>query len=92
MKLRPGRRALIAALNLAEKDLSGLRARLILVHGLDDDVIRYSESVALVNALPPEQTRLFLLNGLFHVVTDARVVDGWQLWRAIDALLAERAH
>lgn len=80
----------INALNLANKDLSALRAQLILVHGLDDDIIPYTESVALAGAVPPGRAELFLAKGLFHVDVKVGFRDGWQLWRAVVALLEMR--
>lgn len=80
----------IAALNLADKDLSLLKARLILVHGLDDDIIPYTESAALARAVPRGQAELFLARGLFHVEVKAGILDSWRLWRAVAALLRAR--
>lgn len=83
-------RADIAALNLAAHDLSALRARFLLVHGIDDDLIPYGEAVALAEALGPARARLFLLKGFYHVDVAVRLADAWRLWRAAAALLAER--
>jgi hypothetical protein len=85
-------RADIDRLDLASRDLSRLQAHFILVHGMDDDLIPYGESVGLAAALPRDRTRLFVLSGFRHVETDAapRLRDGFGLWRAIYALLAER--
>ena len=84
-------RADVDRLDLAARDLEGLRARFILVHGKDDDMIPYGESVGLAAALPPKRTQLFVLNGFRHVETESSGLnDGFHLWRAIDALLAER--
>ncbi len=80
----------IAALDLATRDLSGLRADFILVHGLDDAVIPYTESVSLARALPPGRARLFLLEGLHHVDREVRGLDAWRMWRALRAVLAQR--
>ncbi len=80
----------ITALSPSHKDLSTVRAQAILVHGYDDPVIPYSESIALADALPQGQTRLFLVNGLFHVELKPTVIDYWRLWRAMYTLLAER--
>jgi acetyl esterase/lipase len=80
----------IAALNLADKDLSRLKARLLLIHGYDDNIIPYSESIALANAVPGKQVRLFLGKGLMHVDIEPGLISTWKFWRAIDALLAER--
>lgn len=83
-------RADLAALTLAGKPLHRLGARIILVHGLDDDIIPYSESVALSAALPPGKSRLFITRGLFHVDVRPGLLDSWRMWRAVDALLMER--
>ena len=80
----------IADLDLATKNLSLLNARLILVHGLDDNIVPYPQSVALASSVPPGQADLFLAKGLLHVDMKASLVDGWHLWRAVDALLRER--
>ena len=81
----------ISELNLANKDLTQIKGQTILVHGLDDDVIPAAESQALARALPPDRTHLFLVNGLQHVDTNPTTLDIWRLWRAIDALLAQRS-
>lgn len=87
----PGRvRSDIEALDLATRDLSGLRADFILVHGLDDHIIPYTESVSLAGALPPGRSKLFLLEGLHHVDRELRGVDVWRMWRAVRAVLAQR--
>ena len=83
-------RADVDRLDLAARDLSQLQAHFILVHGMDDDLIPYGESIALAAALPHERTRLFVLSGFRHVEMAPRLVDGVGLWRAICALLAER--
>jgi len=53
-------------------------------------MIPYGESVGLAAALPPNRTQLFVLNGFKHVETESGLIDGFHLWRAIYALLAER--
>lgn len=88
--LPPEVRAEIEALSLSNKNLSTIRASLILVHGRDDTIIPYSESIALARALPPARTQLFLVRGLFHVDLKAGLGDYWQLWRAAYALLKQR--
>lgn len=80
----------IRALNLAEHDLTGLKARMILVHGYDDDIIPYTQSVALAENLPRGLARLYLVHGLQHVDLEPRWIDKYRLWRAISALLRER--
>jgi pimeloyl-ACP methyl ester carboxylesterase len=80
----------LAALNLAHQDLSRLQARLILLHGTDDNIIPHTQSVALAAAVPG--TQLFLIDGLAHVNLLALGLDRRTLWRAVGALLAQRDH
>ncbi len=80
----------LAALDLAGKDWSRLEARLILVHGLEDPMIPYPQSIALSKALPKGCSKLFLVRGLVHVDVAPELPDRWRLWRAVRALLAAR--
>ncbi len=80
----------IAALDLANKDLSSLGARLILIHGRDDSIIPYTESIALTAAIPKGKGHLFLVDGLAHVDLEAGLWSRLRLWRAIYLLLSER--
>jgi hypothetical protein len=84
-------RADLRALDLASQDLGAIQAPFILVHGIDDDMIPYGESIGLASALAPGQARLFLLEGFHHVDIAPQFADGWRMWRAVDALLRERA-
>jgi len=99
----PGRmRADIDQLDLARHDLRPLKARLILVHGRNDNLIPWPESLALAAAVPEGQARVFLIQRVLgHVdLGEASVFtwrfwnedlpDLWRLWRVIDLLLAER--
>ncbi|MBM3269916.1 MAG: alpha/beta hydrolase [Candidatus Sericytochromatia bacterium] len=84
-------RADIAALNLRGRDLGAMRARPILVHGYDDTIVPYTESVALAHALRERSPRLYLANGLSHVdFKQPGFMDVWNLYAAVNALLAER--
>lgn len=80
----------IARLDLANKDLSSLEARLLLVHGIDDDIIPYTESIALARSAPPGSVELYLPRGLFHVEVGQGIMANWPLWRAAVALLRAR--
>jgi pimeloyl-ACP methyl ester carboxylesterase len=82
----------IAALNLAAYDLTGLKAEVILVHGRDDDIIPYTESISLAAALPPGQVKLFVLDGLHHVDRDFNGLDIWRMWRVMQTLLSQDRH
>lgn len=101
-RLPPAMRADIDQLDLARHDLKSLKARLILVHGRNDNLIPYPESLALAAAVPEGQARVFLIQGVLGHV-DLRfshlrswrfwredLPDLWRLWRVIDLLLAER--
>lgn len=97
--LPPGLRAGLRALTLTDKPLREIKADVILVHGMDDDIIPYTESVELAHALPRKQVRLFLIHHvLTHVELNERpfltrvfwtqdVPDFWRMYRAINALL-----
>jgi fermentation-respiration switch protein FrsA (DUF1100 family) len=92
----------IEQLDLARHDLTPLQARLILVHGRHDNLIPYTESLALADAVPAGKARVFLIRRvLAHVdmgVSDLftwrfwreELPDLWRLWRVIDLILAER--
>lgn len=102
-RLPPAMREDIARLDLARHDLAPLQARLILVHGRNDNLIPYTESLALAAAVPAGQARVFLIRRVLgHIdlgVSDLftwrfwreDLPDLWRLWRVIDLLLAERA-
>lgn len=93
----------LQALSLHDKDLSRLKARLILVHDRNDNLIPYSESIALARAVPASRARLYIINRvLSHVDLNLGDVLSWQfltqelpdIWRmtrALDALLSERS-
>jgi alpha-beta hydrolase superfamily lysophospholipase len=80
----------ILALDIARYDLSKLKADMILVHGYDDDIIPYTESVALSKRLPKRQAHLYLVHGLKHVNLKPRLVDKLRLWRAMSTLLQQQ--
>jgi len=58
--------ATIDALTLADKELRGFPARLILVHGKSDALIPFTESIALARAAAPSRSRVIIVN---HAVT-----------------------
>lgn len=92
----------IDALTLRGKDLRELKARLLLVHGENDNLIPFPESMELAASVAPGQARLFLIRRILghvdptltHVFSREFLVeelpDAWRMWRAVDALLAER--
>lgn len=80
----------VADLDLARLPLGRLCARVILVHGRDDPIIPYPESLALAAALPEGRAEVFIPAGLQHVETAPSLAQGWHLWRAAYALLQAR--
>lgn len=81
----------IEALNLVNKDLKHLQAHVLLIHGYDDTIVPFAESVSLARALPPHQVELFLIQGLEHVDSMLQTLNQiWQYWRASYALLTLR--
>ncbi len=94
--------ATIDALTLDNKELHRLAARLLLVHGRNDRLIPYPESLALSNAVAPGQARVFILNRILgHVdltlshffslqLWRDELPDAWRLLRAVNLLLLER--
>ena len=84
-------RADLDALDLSKRDLKGLKARMLLFHGYDDNLVPYTESLALASAAGG-LARTFLINGFVHVdFAKTGFIDGWRMGCAVDELLAERA-
>jgi fermentation-respiration switch protein FrsA (DUF1100 family) len=95
-------RADLEHLDLARRDLAPLKARLLLVHGRNDNLIPWPESLSLAAAAPEAEARTFIIHGVLgHVdLSVANLLswrfwtqdlpDLWHLWRVIDLLLAER--
>ena len=82
-------RAEIAALDLKHRALTKLSGRLIIIHGRDDDIIPFSESVALSAA--GARTDLFVIDTMAHSdFDDLGIGDGIRLWRAVYVLLSAR--
>jgi pimeloyl-ACP methyl ester carboxylesterase len=89
--LPPAVRNDLDALSLARRDLGKLRARLILIHGRDDGIIPYAESVALAGAMPRGRAHLSLLDNLMHAdLGPASVADAYRLWLAAYELMRSR--
>lgn len=89
-RLPPAVKQHILALDLASRDLSALRAQLILIHGRNDRSVPFTESKALAAAAP--RARLFLVSNLAHVnIEKGSIVDALRLWCAVDELLSQRS-
>ena len=79
----------IRGLDLSGRDLSGLSAHLLLIHGRDDAIVPAGESRKLAAAVPA--ARLFIVDDLAHADWGPRNLAGlFQLLRALRALLGER--
>ena len=89
-KLPPRIRIELEGIDPAAHDLSQLRADVILLHGRGDNLIPYTESIALADALPESQVQLFIIDGLAHVDFRPKTHDVPQLLVAMEALLAQR--
>jgi fermentation-respiration switch protein FrsA (DUF1100 family) len=83
-------RAEVERLDLANKDLSRLRAKLLLVHGIDDNTIPYSQSIALYRAVPESQSDLYLLQHWAHADPQSGGGDSWTMLRVLYRLLQLR--
>lgn len=79
------------ALDLKSRDLSGLRAHAILIHGRDDRIIPFTESQALAQSLSPKQVELAVVDNLAHVdLVDVGLFDSVRLWDAAYRVLTLR--
>jgi hypothetical protein len=84
----PMREALLA-MDLAGLDLQHLKARLILVHGYEDTLIPFSESLALYQRAGAGH-KLYLVHGLGHVtMKKPGPLDTWALLSSVTAFLRE---
>jgi pimeloyl-ACP methyl ester carboxylesterase len=86
--LPPGVGDDIAALDLKGRDLSGLKAHLLLIHGRDDSIVPSGESRKLAAAAPSAE--LFVVDDLRHTEF-TRPMAGVTLLSAVRAVLAQRA-
>ena len=88
-RLPPAVKQHIMQLDLAGRDISRLRAHLILIHGRNDRSIPFTESKALAAAVP--KARVFLVTNLAHVkIEKGSAIDALRLWCAVDELLSQR--
>lgn len=84
-------RAEITALNPAEQPLGNLRAHLLLLHGRSDNIIPYTESIALAQSVPAGSADLFIIEGLAHVDLQPTWADVDVLLDMVNAVLDQRA-
>jgi len=91
--LPEGALANFRALDVSERDLSDLHARLILIHGRGDRLIPFTESQALARAAnrTPGGASLYIIDNMAHVtLAPSDAVDAWKLFRAVFELLTLR--
>lgn len=100
--LPPGARGTIDALTLADKDLTRLEAHLILVHGRNDPLIPFTETLALARAVSSSQSDVLIIHRILgHVDVRFSRAWSWPFWteevpdtfrllRAVDLVLRER--
>lgn len=82
-------RVQLDALSLRKRDLTHLAGRLILIHGREDPLVPFSESLALSRAVTDAE--LFLIDGFSHInPRSVGVIGQLQLADAIQAILARR--
>ncbi len=87
--LPPSIQAEIAALDLARRDLRGLPAVFVLIHGRDDPILPASGSVALAAAV--DRAHLYVVDSLGHVeAADTGLGDSLTLLRATHRILELR--
>ena len=77
-------------LDMAQQDLSRLHARLLLIHGRDDNLIPYTQSLQLAKHVPAAD--VYVVGGLQHVNVRPSLFAIMNLWRAVRRLLALRSH
>jgi pimeloyl-ACP methyl ester carboxylesterase len=88
-KLPPDMRDDIHALDLKTRDLSHLKAHLLLIHGKDDTIVPAGESRKLAAAVP--DARLFIVDDLAHADWSPHKLGSMvDLLTAMRALLDER--
>ena len=89
-RLPPAIRQELRRLDLKSHDLRGLAAPLIIVHGRDDAIIPFTESLKLAEAVGA-RAELFLIDRFAHVDAGATGFgDSLRLWNAAVRVLEER--
>lgn len=89
-KLSPRIRKELNGINPANRDLSRIKAQVILLHGRGDTMIPYTESIAIAQVLPKDQVTLFLIEGYAHTDVKPKREDLPQLLGAIELLMQQR--
>ena len=88
-QLPQGVRTEMNALDLSRRDLSPIRARLVVIHGRTDPMIPFTEGVALARAHGAAD--LYVLDSLSHIELEfSGLWDAYKLWAAAYVILSER--
>lgn len=83
-------RAELQLLDLKGRDLSAIAGPVFIIHGRDDSVIPYTQSVELAAALGA-RAQLYLIDRFAHVGEGAAsFADSLRLWDAVTAILEQR--
>lgn len=80
----------LEGINPASRNLSQMQAQVILLHGRGDNMIPYTESIALAQALPAGQGKLYLIEGYAHTNIKPKRKDLPQILDAMQELMAQR--
>lgn len=81
----------IRALDLSQRPIETLDVTFILIHGRDDPVIPFTQSVALAETVGPERGYLYLIDDLNHVDPEPPGLrDGIRMIQAVYRLLSIR--
>jgi pimeloyl-ACP methyl ester carboxylesterase len=88
--LSPRIRSELVGIDPASHDLSRYPADVIIVHGRSDNIIPYTESVALARALPNNKSHLYLIDGFAHVDMGLEPGDIPRMLRVMEQLLEYR--
>jgi dienelactone hydrolase len=80
----------LQGINPAKRDLSQIKAQVILLHGRGDSMIPYTESIAITQALPKDQVTLYLIEGYAHTDVKPEREDLPQILGAMEQLMQQR--
>ena len=81
----------IRALDLSRRPIEALDVEFILIHGRDDPVIPFTESVAFAESIEPGRAHLYLIENLDHVNPEgASLMDTLKMAQAVYRLLSIR--
>jgi pimeloyl-ACP methyl ester carboxylesterase len=84
-------RAEIRALDLSRRPIETLDVEFILIHGRDDPVIPFTQSVTFAETMEPGRAHLYLIDNLDHVNPEsASLMDSLKMVQAVYRLLSIR--